>query len=221
MEEIFRRVLEAARAEGGDPPNATFVRTARVIRCALEAADDLSPASRRALEDDAHPSTPSVERYHEVLICLVHSGPPFLEGQGNFGSLYALATRMAPRPTRGTPSVTSARKDCSISSTLPLAESVEPSALPDRIWDCRGPLERRRCDLLKAIVFNPVGQEARPATPAQIASGCDRPTSSPSSCPLSGKISAIYSQALVTSACARNRLLWRISFWHDPAGTGY
>ena len=84
MQEIFRRVLEAARAEGGDPP--VFVRTARVIRRALKAADDLSPASRQALEDDVHPSTPSVERYHEVLVCLVHSGPEsLLEGQGNFG----------------------------------------------------------------------------------------------------------------------------------------
>jgi hypothetical protein len=89
MEETVRRVLEAARAEGGDPPDAAFVRTARVLRRALQAADDLSPASQRALEDD-HPSTPSVERYHEVLVCLVHSGPePLLEGQGNFGGVCA------------------------------------------------------------------------------------------------------------------------------------
>ena len=89
MQEIVRQILEAARAEGGDTPRAAFVRSARVIRRALETAGDLSPASERALADETSPWTPAVERYHDVLVRLVWCchAEPFLEGQGNFGSV--------------------------------------------------------------------------------------------------------------------------------------
>ena len=89
MQEVVRQILEAARAEGGDPPGAAFVRTAHVIRRALETAGDLSPASQRALDDDTNPWTPAVERYHDVLVRLVWCchAEPFLEGEGNFGGV--------------------------------------------------------------------------------------------------------------------------------------
>jgi hypothetical protein len=87
VEVIVRRLLEAARAECGDPPAAVFVRSAKVIRRALKAVDDLSPASRRALADETSELTPAVERYYDVLVRLVYGGgwEPLMEGQGNFG----------------------------------------------------------------------------------------------------------------------------------------
>ena len=87
MEVIVRRLLEAARTECGDPPEARFVRSAKVIRRALKAVDDLSPASRRALADETSELTPAVERYYDVLVRLVSGGgwEPLMEGQGNFG----------------------------------------------------------------------------------------------------------------------------------------
>ncbi len=87
MEAIVRRILEAARAAGGDPPAARFVQTSKVLRRALAAADDLSPASRRALADEMNEETPAVERYHDVLVRLVYGcgWEQLLEGQGNFG----------------------------------------------------------------------------------------------------------------------------------------
>jgi hypothetical protein len=130
VEEIVRRILEAARAEGGDPPGAAFVRTARVIRRALEAAGDLSPASRRALADDANPSTPAVERYHEVLVRLVYCGPvytePLLEGQGNFGSVCVGHPDYSPAHPRYT--------ECRITprGLQYLDDTAEPGAAPDR-----------------------------------------------------------------------------------------
>ncbi len=83
----MRRLLEAARAECGDPPETVFVRSAKVIRRALKAIDDLSPASRRALADETSELTPAVERYYDVLVRLVCGGAlaPLMEGQGNFG----------------------------------------------------------------------------------------------------------------------------------------
>jgi hypothetical protein len=91
VQEIVRQILEAARAEGGDTPRAAFVRSARVIRRALETAGDLSPASERALADETSPWTPAVERYYDVLVRLVWCcstfGEPFLEGEGNFGGV--------------------------------------------------------------------------------------------------------------------------------------
>lgn len=87
MEVIVRRLLEAARVECGAPPQAVFVKSAKVVRRALTAADDLSPASRRALADETNELTPAVERYYDVLVRLVYGGgwEPFMEGQGNFG----------------------------------------------------------------------------------------------------------------------------------------
>ena len=87
MEVIVRRLLEAARAECGDPPQAVFRNSAKVILRALTAADDLSPASRRALADETNEQTPAVERYYDVLVRLVYGGgwEPLMEGQGNFG----------------------------------------------------------------------------------------------------------------------------------------
>jgi hypothetical protein len=68
-----------------------FVRSADVIRRALETAGDLSPASQQALADETIPWTPAVERDSDVLARLVWCGPaygePYLEGQGNFGSV--------------------------------------------------------------------------------------------------------------------------------------
>ena len=89
MQEIVRLILEAARAEGGDPPGAAFVRSADVIRRALEMAGDLSPASERALADETSPWTPAVERYHDVLVRLAWycHAEPFLESEGNFGGV--------------------------------------------------------------------------------------------------------------------------------------
>jgi hypothetical protein len=91
VQEIVRLILEAARAEGGDPPGAAFVRSARVVRRALEMAGDLSPASERALADETKPWTPAVEQYCDVLARLVwcrsSTGEPFLEGEGNFGGV--------------------------------------------------------------------------------------------------------------------------------------
>jgi hypothetical protein len=86
-EVIVRRLLEAARVECGDLPHAVFKQSAKVIRRALAAADDLSPASRRALlADDTNELTPAVERYYDVLVRLVcFGGEPLMEGQGNFG----------------------------------------------------------------------------------------------------------------------------------------
>jgi hypothetical protein len=87
VEIIVQRLLEAALSECGDPPLARFVRSAKVIRRALKAADDLSPASRRALADETIEQTPAVERYYDVLVRLVSGGgwEPLMEGQGNFG----------------------------------------------------------------------------------------------------------------------------------------
>jgi hypothetical protein len=87
VEVIVRRLLEAARAKCGAPPQAVFVKSAKVIRQALTAADDLSPASRRALADETNELTPAVERYYDVLVRLVCGGAwePLMEGQGNFG----------------------------------------------------------------------------------------------------------------------------------------
>jgi hypothetical protein len=89
VEAIIRRILEAARVECGDHPGATFVQSSKVIRRALAAADDLSPASRRALADEVNEATPAVERYSDVLVRLVHGcgWQPLLEGQGNFGAV--------------------------------------------------------------------------------------------------------------------------------------
>jgi len=89
VEAIIRRILEAARAECGGQPEAKFVKTSKVIRRALAAADDLSPASRRALADEMNEDTPSVERYHDVLVRLVYGcgWQPLLEGEGNFGAV--------------------------------------------------------------------------------------------------------------------------------------
>jgi hypothetical protein len=89
VEVIVRRLLEAARAECGDPPQAVFRNSAKVIRRALKAADDLSPASRRALADETNEQTPAVERYYDVLVRLVSGGgwEPLMEGQGNFGGV--------------------------------------------------------------------------------------------------------------------------------------
>ena len=74
MEVIVRRLLEAARAKCGAPPQAVFVKSAKVIRQALTAADDLSPASRRALADETNELTPAVERYYDVLVRMVCAG---------------------------------------------------------------------------------------------------------------------------------------------------
>ena len=85
MQVIVRRLLEAARVKCGAPPH--FVQSAKLIRQALTAADDLSPASRRALADETHELTPAVERYYDVLVRLVCGGAlaQLMEGQGNFG----------------------------------------------------------------------------------------------------------------------------------------
>ena len=56
MEVIVRRLLEAAQAKCGAPPH--FVKSAKVIRQALTAADDLSLASRRALANETNELTP-------------------------------------------------------------------------------------------------------------------------------------------------------------------
>lgn len=87
MEVIVRRILETARAECGGQPETKFVQSSKVIRRALAAADDLAPASRRALADETNEDTPSVERYYDVLVRLVYGcgSGSLLEGQGNFG----------------------------------------------------------------------------------------------------------------------------------------
>ncbi len=87
VNQIIRLLLEAARAEGSDPPTAKFVRSAKVIKRALQKAGDLSAASRRALADDDSETTPAVERYYDVLVRLVQWDQPLLEGQGNFGGM--------------------------------------------------------------------------------------------------------------------------------------
>jgi hypothetical protein len=91
VKEIIQRILQAAKAETKGRGGYKYVRTARILERALREASDLSAATRQALRSDEAPMTPAVERYHEVLVRLVYSGPayaePLLEGQGNFGSV--------------------------------------------------------------------------------------------------------------------------------------
>ena len=128
MEAIIRRILEAARAECGGQPEAAFVQASKVLRRALEAADDLSPASRRALADEVNEVTPAVERYYDVLVRLVHGcgWEPLLEGQGNFGAVCYGFPGDPPTHARYT-EVRITRRGLDY-----LRDTAEPSAAADR-----------------------------------------------------------------------------------------
>jgi hypothetical protein len=82
MERIVRLILEAAQAEG----DGTFVRSAKVVRRALEADGKLTPKARSWLAEREDVAEEAM-RFYDVLVRLV-CGPgfePLLEGQGNFG----------------------------------------------------------------------------------------------------------------------------------------
>jgi hypothetical protein len=89
MEKTLRLLLEAAHVEGEVRAPGAFVRSARVIRRAMEAAGQLTPEANRWLEDEADETDAEAARFYDVLVRLV-CGPgfePLLEGQGNFGFL--------------------------------------------------------------------------------------------------------------------------------------
>lgn len=84
MERTIRLILETAQTEG----NGGFVRSAVVIRKALEADGKLTPKAKRWLEDRAD-AAEDAERFYDVLVRLICSPgyEPLLEGQGNFGGI--------------------------------------------------------------------------------------------------------------------------------------
>jgi hypothetical protein len=84
MERIVRRILEAALAEG----DGAFVRSAKVVRRALEADGKLTPNAKRWL-DERRDVAEEAMRFYDVLVRLIccPSFEPLLEGQGNFGGV--------------------------------------------------------------------------------------------------------------------------------------
>jgi hypothetical protein len=82
MERMVRLILEAAQAEG----DGAFVRSAKVVRRALEADGKLTPKARRWLEGRGGVAEEAM-RFYDVLVRLVccPGFAPLLEGQGNFG----------------------------------------------------------------------------------------------------------------------------------------
>ena len=100
MDQIIRLLLEAARAECGDPPKSKFKKSSKVIQRVLRKTNDLSAASKQALADDLVEITPAVERYYDILVRLVQGCQQLLEGQGNFGGVcYGYYPAAHPRYT--------------------------------------------------------------------------------------------------------------------------
>jgi hypothetical protein len=84
MERIVRLILEAAQAEG----DGAFVRSAKVVRRALEADGKLTPEARRWLAEREDVAEEAMQ-FYDVLVRLVccPGFQPLLEGQGNFGGV--------------------------------------------------------------------------------------------------------------------------------------
>jgi hypothetical protein len=89
MERIVRLILEAAHVVGEARAPGAFVRSARVIRRAMEATGQLTPKANRWLEDEPGKTDAEAAQFYDVLVRLVcgTGSEPMLEGQGNFGFL--------------------------------------------------------------------------------------------------------------------------------------
>ncbi|MFO0926749.1 MAG: hypothetical protein U0736_06865 [Gemmataceae bacterium] len=90
MERIVRQLLQAARELGGEPPSARHVASAKVVRCALAAAGELSAADRRYLAERGDGDGTAAARYYDVLMRLVNGvswTESYLDGAGNFGAV--------------------------------------------------------------------------------------------------------------------------------------